>query len=389
MIKFGIGTFVWILVALNLFSMSSCAVKEKQAEKAKVENTGFESGKFWYDADSVHINAHGGGIMFYEGRYYWYGEHKTTGREGNTSVVGLRCYSSDDLYNWKNEGVALAAVEDPESEIVRGSVMERPKVIYNENTGKFVMWFHLELKGRGYEAARTGLAVSDSPAGPFTYVKSFRPNAGIWPLNATDKMKEGPTEPQHDWWTPEWRQEVNDGLFVRRDFEPGQMSRDMTLYVDEDGTAYHVHSAEENLTIHISELTPDYMDFTGKWIRIFPGGHNEAPAFFKRDGKYYMMTSGCTGWDPNAARLAVADSMLGEWTKLDSPCEGEDANLTFHSQSTYILPVEGKEDAFIYMGDRWNPSKHIDGTYVWLPIQFEEDKPVIRWQDKWDLSVFD
>ena len=32
--------------------------------------------------------------------------------------------------------------------------MERPKVIYNKQTGKFVMWFHLELKGRGYGPAR-------------------------------------------------------------------------------------------------------------------------------------------------------------------------------------------------------------------------------------------
>jgi hypothetical protein len=26
-----------------------------------------------------------------------------------------------------------------------------------------------------------------------------------------------------------------------------------------------------------------------------------------------MITSGCTGWEPNAAEYAVANSMLGDW----------------------------------------------------------------------------
>lgn len=73
------------------------------------------------------------------------------------------------------------------------------------------------------------------------------------------------------------------------------MSRDMTLFVDDDGKAYHIHAAEENYTLHISELSDDYTDFTDRWIRVFPGGHNEAPAIFKYKGRYYVITSGCTG----------------------------------------------------------------------------------------------
>jgi len=41
------------------------------------------------------------------------------------------------------------------------------------------------------------------------------------------------------------------------------------------------------------------------------------------------------------------------------------------------------------MGDRWQPNDAIDGRYIWLPIQFENDKPVIKWFDSWDLSVFE
>ena len=53
--------------------------------------------------------------------------------------------------------------------------MERPKVIYNKQTGKFVMWFHLELKGRGYGPARAAVAVSDSPTGPYCFIRSGVP----------------------------------------------------------------------------------------------------------------------------------------------------------------------------------------------------------------------
>jgi hypothetical protein len=61
---------------------------------------------------------------------------------------------------------------------------------------------------------------------------------------------------------------------------------------------------------------------------------------------------------------------------------------TFNSQSTFILPVQGKVGAFIFMADRWNPQDAIDGRYVWLPVEFQHEVPMIRWHDEWDLSFF-
>ena len=101
-----------------------------------------------------------------------------------------------------------------------------------------------------------------------------------------------------------------------------------------------------------------------------------------------MITSGCTGWTPNEARMFSASSIWGPWTQHPNPCQGKDAELTFHSQSTYILPVQGKKDLFIYMGDRWIPSNPIDGRYIWLPIQFEKGFPVLKWLDQWTLDSF-
>lgn len=353
------------------------------------EEKTIKPGEIWPDNNGVHINAHGGGILVDNGIYYWFGEHKVEGRRGNQARVGVHCYSSNNLVDWKDEGIALKVSEDPASPITVGSVIERPKVIYNKKTKKYVMWFHLELKGQGYKAAKTGVAVADNPVGPYKFIDAMNPNAGNWPLDYPEELKNKQFSDSLEWWTNEWKQAVEEGLFIHRDFKKGQMARDMTLYVDEDGKAYHIHASEENLTLHISELNDEYTDFTGKYIQVFPTGHNEAPSIFKRNGKYYMITSGCTGWDPNAARLLVSESMMGNWEYVNNPCVGDDKDLTFHSQSTYILAVPGKKDAFIFMADRWTPKNAIDGRYIWLPIQFDKKGlPFLEWMDEWSLDVF-
>ncbi len=351
----------------------------------------FRPGELWLDNNGVHINAHGGGMLYHEGVYYWFGESYDQGTRG------VQCYSSKDLYHWKDEGLALAAVtDDPSSVIARGNVIERPKVIYNRKAHKFVMWFHTELRGYGYDAAQTTVAQttvaqSDKVTGPYTVVRSLRPDAGTWPLNMRPEEKEGPIPGGVLKQTsPDWLAAAMNGGIVRRDFKGGQMARDMNLFVEDDGTAYHIHASEENATLHISRLSDDYLSFSGQWVRALPGGHNEAPAVFKWKGKYYMISSGCTGWAPNAARSAVADSMLGEWRALGNPARGteEQAKTTFESQSTYILPVAGRPGAFVFMADRWRPQDHPDGRYIWLPIQWDGGKPIIKWMDEWSLEFF-
>lgn len=343
-------------------------------------------GQEWPDRKGEHINAHGGGLLFHEGKYYWYGENRPA--RGFTTEVGVEVYSSSDLMNWEDEGVALAVSEEAGHDIERGCIMERPKVVRNPKTGNFVMLFHLELKGQGYAAARVGFAESDSPVGPFRFIRSLRPNAGKWPVDFSrrdirkaKKLKEADYK---EWWTPEWREAIREGLLLARDVPGGQMSRDMTVYVDDDGKAYHIYSAEENLTLNIAELADDYLDYTGRYVRVAPGGQNEAPAIFKRDGVYWMVTSGCTGWAPNEARMFKATSLWGPWEQLPSPFVGKDAKKSFHTQGTYIFKVEGTEDGFVFMADRWNPRSLKNSRHIWLPIDFEADgTPVIRWVDGW------
>lgn len=357
---------------------------------AAAQRTSFRPGEIWPDDKGVHINAHGGGVLLHDGVYYWFGEHKTAGRAGNQAHVGVHCYSSQDLYNWKDEGVAFKVSKDPESPVTDGCILERPKVIYNAATGKFVMWFHLEPKGAGYGGAMVGIAQADKVTGPYQFIRATRTVIRTWPVNVLPSHKVRPEG-------ADWRERPNLAKWehpdsvntLGRDFEKGQHSRDMTLFVDDDGKAYHICSSESNSVIHIAELTDDYLDFSGKYVRAFIGDRMEAPAIFKKDGLYYFMGSECTGWRPNPAHSAVAPSIWGPWTQLGNPCVDADSETTYHSQSTFFLPVAGKKDAFIYMGDRWTPDNAIDGRYVWLPVEFEDGRFVLRWRDEWDLSVFD
>jgi len=344
-----------------------------------------EPGEIWYDNRGIHINAHGGGLLYRDEVYYWYGEHKDT--DTNVANVGINCYSSKNLKDWHYEGVVLPVDhENDSSDIAAGCIMERPKVVYNQQTGKYILWFHLELKGRGYEAARVALAASDSPTGTFTYIRSYRPNPGIYPLNITEEQKQQALNTEiPEKGSPDRIKAGETGVFLCRDLASGQMSRDMTIFVDDDGKAYHIYASEENQTLHIAELTDDYMNHSGRYVRVLPGKRNEAPTMMKKDGKYYLITSGTTGWNPNAARMAVADHIFGPYTELGNPCVGKDADLTFHSQGTYIQKIAGKKDQYIFMADQWKPENPVDGRYVWLPVLFENGQPLLKWMNSWKI----
>ncbi|MEM8784088.1 MAG: glycoside hydrolase family 43 protein [Planctomycetota bacterium] len=348
----------------------------------------------WLSTEGQHIDAHGGGVMLHEGVYYWYGERR------NHEVKGIRCYRSEDLTTWEPLGVVLEAEATVGHDLQPGCKMERPKVIYNADTGKFVMWFHLELADMSYEAARTAVAVADDPAGPFTYLRSFRPHPGIMPVNRPVENVRG----RHAWGrmidAVEGDEEKNRlGRYLIRDLAVGQMARDMTVFQDDDGTAWHVHSAEENRTLHFARLTDDYLNFSGEYYRILPEGANEAPAIFKHEGRYYLIASGLTGWKPNKARSYVADRIQGPWEALGNPCvggpnphNGMGPELTFGGQSTFVLPVPDGEDGttgYIAMFDVWQRPNLGESRYIWLPLTFEDGRPIVRWRDTWKLSELD
>lgn len=300
----------------------------------------FVKGQLKDDAGQF-VNAHGAGILYHSGVYYLFGEIK----KGKTWLVphqqwedyrvpagGVSCYSSKDLKHWKYEGIALAPTKgDTSKDLDTGRVIERPKVIYNDRTKKFVMWMHVDRKDYSYSQA--GVAISDKPTGPYRYIRSYKPN--------------------------------------------GQMSRDMTLFKDEDGSAYLIYASEQNNTMQVCKLSGDYLSPTPTYSRILINRRREAPALFKRDGKYYLITSSCTGWTPNAATFAVAGKPLGPYKEYGNPCQGPGAETTFNAQSTFVFVVQGS-GKLVFMADRWNKLDLERSDYLWLPLTVHNGRVVIK-----------
>ncbi|WP_435171462.1 family 43 glycosylhydrolase [Paenibacillus glycanilyticus] len=299
-------------------------------------------GELWLDTEGHPIHAHGGSMLFHNGSYYWYGEYKhgstSTSPAGINRVdfLGIGCYSSVDLTNWQFRGLALKAEKNPASELHASRVVERPKVLYNDTAKQFVMWVHAD--DEDYKAASCGIAVAESPEGPFRYLGSFRPN----------------------------REE----------------SRDFTLFQDEDNRAYLYYSSEGNATLHVTELSVDYTGVREAYTRNFEGRYREAPAVFKKDGRYYMITSGCTGWEPNEAEWAVSSAPEGPWTAVGNPCRGEGADRTFEAQGTWVVQPQGGDKPGIFMADRWNKDDLENSRYAWFPLDWEDNRPVIRMPGK-------
>lgn len=310
--------------------------KNKTAELSHV------NGETWLDAAGDPIQAHGGGVLIHDGVYYWYGENRA-GRnrqvdgKARSDSVGVSCYRSVDLMTWTHLGVVLPAVDEASHDLHIRKVIERPKVIYNQTTRQFVMWLHVD--SADYSYARAGVAVADSPAGPFRYLHSLRPN--------------------------------------------GFMSRDQTVVRDGDGRAYHVAASDENATAMVSLLSEDYLNVSGNFVKVFPGRRMEAFAFTRHQNRYWMIASGCTGWAPNAARSAVADDMMGPWEELLNPCEGDNAELAFGGQSTCIIPPGPANHDHIAMLDLWRPQDLKSSRYVWLPVQWEDGRMRLRYREVW------
>ena len=298
-----------------------------------------KNGTIWKDIDGNDIQAHGGCIIEHEGTYYWYGEHKGADNCPGTTrvdVIGVSCYSSKNLHDWKYEGLALESdKKDPESPLYYKKVLERPKVIYNEKNKNFVLWAHAD--SADYVYGGIAVAVSDTPVGPFKLLFAKQPNK--------------------------------------------QDSRDMTIYKDRDGVAYLAHSKDWNKTMNLSRLNDDYTDVDGMYVSVLVDQEREAPALFLKDGMYYMVTSGCTSWDPNAALFACCPQLCGKWKLIDNPCRGENADKTFFGQSSYIFEAEGQ---FYLMLDHWKPDNLKKSGYSILPIEVTDDNCLlIPWQEDW------
>ncbi|MCM3750280.1 RICIN domain-containing protein [Paenibacillus pasadenensis] len=284
------------------------------------------------DLDNNLVQAHAGAVLKEGNYYYWFGENRT---ETSDNQYYVSVYRSTDLKNWEFRNHVLTRNSAPELAL---AYIERPKVIYNSTTNKYVMWMHKE-NGINYSEGRVAVAYSDTIDGDYTYTGSFQPT-------------------------------VNGVAYD---------SRDMTLFQDDNGDAYLFSSSSSptkpdswNSTMNIFKLTDDYMNVDSKVNTIFEGLYREAPAIFKRNGVYFMLSSTTSGWNANQQRYATTTDFAGEWsTNTDV---GNSNN--YDSQTGFVLPVRDSSNnvvSYLYMGDRWGPSWGggvPQSKYVWAPIVF-------------------
>ena len=304
-------------------------------------DTDFKPGQNWYDEDGHLIESHDGEVAYFNGKYYWYGQI-FNGNDPENEAVGVSAYSSSDLIHWKDEGPIIY--------MGRSYMLERPHVIYNDSTHKYVLWGHHVISS-GHSTAV--VAYNDSPTGAFTVAtSSYNP----------------------------------DGLYLN----------DMNLYKDVDGQAYLLYSIGTNTQFVISRLTSDYLQTSGTYITPAVLAGREAPAMILRNGVYFLLTSGLSGWAPNENKYSTSTSVMGTWSSLTDPFQTsvlEDRLTAYRSQTTDIQHVPGRGDAYIYIGDRFDYSNTLAGSlyysrHIWLPMTFPTNNTMsITWEPTWNLDT--
>lgn len=320
-----------------------------------ISSSQIKSGVKWFDARNNIINAHGGNILYYGGVYYWYGEHKIEGLSEKTHADGgVHCYASNDFHKWYDQGMMISLDRPKNQDLTHGCNSDRPKVVYNEKTKMFIMFFKLYLRGMGSDVGYVGVATSRSPVGPFVYSHKF---LGGNSANGTG---------------------------------------DFAIYKDDDGELYHFAVHKPSKKMVFCKMTDDYLMPEGNYIECEGIVRaTEAPAIIKHQGMYYMLASGSTGWKPNAARSYSSKTLSGPWNNLGNPLSGINPHnnlgpeLSYGGQSNFIFKLPDKKEGFVAMFDINNPEHPFESLYIWLPLKIENGRLKIEWINDWGVSSFD
>jgi hypothetical protein len=309
-----------------LVGVSTLAVASVQAAPQTIT-----PGTVWHDTEGHIIQAHGAGMIQVGKTFFWFGEDKTHG----SAYQDIPCYASTDLAHWTFRSYALT--QQPDGDLGPHRVVERPKVIYNRRTKTYVMYLHIESSN--YGEAKVGVATSPVVTGPYTYKGSFQPL--------------------------------------------GHQSRDMTTYVDGDGTGYLIFEDRQR-GVSISRLSPDYLSVERE-VCLIPK-HYEAAAVVNVGGLYYLLQSHLSGWDPNDNQYATAMSLAGPWSEFKDVAPP--GTKTYTSQTAFILPVFGtQKTSYVYIGDRWKKNDLADSRYVWLPLTIKDGTMSVGPDQPWTIDT--
>ncbi|MEV6210689.1 RICIN domain-containing protein [Kitasatospora sp. NPDC051914] len=307
------------------------------AAQAHAASVAFTLGATRTDQNGNALQLHGLGIVKVGSTWYGFGEDKTGETSANTSFQDIPCYTSGDLGTWTYRGVALA--KQSSGDLGPNRIVERPKVIYNASTNTYVMYLHID--NADYSDAKAGVATSSTPCGPYDYRGSFRPL--------------------------------------------GNVSRDLGLFQESDGTGYLLTEDRNNGGLRIDRLSADYLSVDSS-VALLGGGSIESPAMVKVGGTYYMLGSHLSGWWPNDNVYATATSLSGPWSAWrDLAAPGTN---TYQSQTANIITVQGSSGTtYIYTGDRWNTGDLGNSQLIWLPLTIRGTTVNLGQYPNWSLDT--
>jgi hypothetical protein len=292
---------------------------------------------FWKDTSGELIYSQGGGVLFVDDTYYWYGVRYgnaasyATGTQ--TSVMqGVTTYSSKDLVHWKSESFSSPGAS---------GWFGRIGVVYHAATKKYV------LAGQG--GGGLYFATSDSPGGPFVYNNVQTNLAGVY----TGK------------------------------------TGDQTMFQDDDGAAYVVASSSSGrANRYLLPLRASDFLYADEPIAVYSGGGREGNAMFKYKGTYYYCGSDLHGWNTSTTYCVSSSSIKGSWSS-EFVVEGTQLDYSHVTQNGFFISVQGTEaTTIIYAGDRWaNFAGNGIGYNQWVPLSFDGKTAHFNSLSKWSINA--
>jgi hypothetical protein len=370
------------------------------ARPVRPRYTAIHPGEEWLDNRGKPIQAHGGSVISVGDHFYWYGENKefTTGK-GAPQSWGIRFYRSKDLYNWEDLGSIIPPSTEQSSPLSSKTFPERPHILYNPRTRKYVCW--IKVRGQGPEYRL--VMAADRITGPYRTVHRHLAPAGM-------------------------------------------AAGDFDLVADPDTGRAYMYFEHDHKELVCIELTDDWCGVTDRMSRHFPSGApdtKEGIACFRRNGKLYLTASGMTGYFPNPTTVVAAHDYHGPFEEVGDLHPSDRSRTSFNSQISCIFKHPRRKDLYIAMADRWFPhlgelggeefasgriSENVRSAirkftakprqsptaaeikalqffttsggsalsdintsvsrYVWLPIRFSGDRPTIEWRDNWRIDEF-
>ncbi|MBQ8483398.1 MAG: family 43 glycosylhydrolase [Bacteroidales bacterium] len=294
--------YVFVIAVLGL---SSCA---RELEQKTFINVGNPLVRDNYTADPAPMVASDGRLYVFCGHDECFEDRPGYEGKYGFNITEWLCYSTEDMHTWTDHGVVMKPTD------FDWSVGEAWASQVVEADGKY--WFYVSTQCGDPDCKAIGVAVADSPAGPYA-------DAIGRPLIVDDMTPNGP----RGWWN---------------DFDP-------TVMIDDDGTPWLCWG---NGTCFLVRLKRNMTELDGE-IKVLPmENYVEGPWLYKRDGRYYNVYASM-GQGRETISYAMAPSVEGPWTYMGELTGMGDDSFTIHPG---VIDYKGKSYLFYH-----NSTLSLDG----------------------------